>query len=252
MSEAGLLRSSSVMAAGTITSRLTGMLRTIALVAAVGTGVFADTYYNANILPTIIYTLFIGGAINAVFVPQLVRHMKDDADEGAAYAQRLFTAVAIVLALTTVLAVVLAPLIIRLYSSGWNERELEVATAFARFMLPQIFFFGVFTVLAQILNSRGRFGPPMFAPVVNNFVTIAMAALFLVVAGTGTTTRTVTHGEIMLLGLGTTLGTVAQVAVLLPFFRRTGVSLLPRFDLKFNPGWAPGGAIRLGEAMARG
>jgi putative peptidoglycan lipid II flippase len=231
-SEARLLHSSSLMAAGTVTSRISGLFKTVALVAAVGTGVFADTYYNANILPTIIYTLFIGGAINAVFVPQLVRHMQDDEDEGNAYAQRLFTAVAGVLLVVTVVAVVAAPLVMRLYSSGWNERQLEVATAFARFMLPQIFFLGMFTVLAQILNSRGRFGAPMFAPVVNNIVVIVAALMFLWVAGTGTTTRTVTPGEIALLGVGTSLGTIAQVVVLLPFLRRTGVSLRPRTDLK--------------------
>jgi putative peptidoglycan lipid II flippase len=232
LSEAGLLRSSSVMAVGTITSRITGLFRTIALVAAVGTGVFADTYYNANILPTIIYTLFIGGAINAVFVPQLVRHMKDDDDGGAAYAQRLLSAVAILLLIITVVAVLAAPLVVRLYSSGWNERQLEVATAFARFMLPQIFFFGMFTVLSQILNSRGLFGAPMFAPVVNNVVVISAAIAFVWVAGTGTTPRSVTPGEIALLGLGTTIGTLAQVTVLLPFFPRTAVSLRPRLDLK--------------------
>jgi len=232
MSDVRLLHSSTLMAAGTITSRITGMIKTIALVAAVGTGVFADTYYNANILPTIIYTLFIGGAINAVFVPQLVRHMQDDGDGGQAYAQRLFTAVAVLLLVLTVAAVVLAPWVMRLYSSGWSAQDLAVGTAFARFMLPQIFFFGLFTVMAQILNSRGSFGAPMFAPVVNNLVVIVSAIAFLVVAGTATTTHTVTSGQIALLGIGTSLGTIAQVVVLVPFIRRTGVSLRPRKDLK--------------------
>lgn len=232
MSETRLLHSSSLMAAGTVTSRLTGMVKAIALVAAVGTGVFADTYYNANVLPTMIYTLFIGGAINAVFVPQLVRHIKDDEDGGLAYAQRLFTAVATILIVVTIAAVLAAPWVIRLYSSGWSDEQIEVASAFARFMLPQIFFYGLFTVLSQILNTRGRFGAPMFAPVVNNLIVIASAVTFLGVAGTGTTAATVTSGEIALLGVGTSLGTIAQVLLLVPILRSVGVRLRPRFDLK--------------------
>jgi putative peptidoglycan lipid II flippase len=232
MSEVPLLRSSSVMAAGTIASRFTGLFKNVALIAAIGTGVFADTYSVANMLPTVVYTLFIGGAINAVFVPQLVRQMKDDDDDGDAYAHRLVTAVGLGLLVLSVVAVLLAPLIVRLYSSGWNARQIEVSTAFARLMLPQIFFYGMFTVWSQVLNARGRFGVPMFAPIVNNLVVIASALAFLWVAGVGVTTRTVTEGEIALLGLGTTAGTVLQALVLVPVLRRTGFAFRPRFDLR--------------------
>lgn len=227
-----MLRSSSVMAAGTITSRVTGLLKNSALLAAVGGGVFADTYSVANTLPTIVYVLLVGGAINAVFIPQLVRHMDADADQGTAYAQRLFSAVVLVLAVITVIAVIAAPWLVQLYSSGWTSRDLEVGTAFARLMLPQIFFYGVFALVSQVLNTRGRFGAPMFAPVTNNIVVIASALAFLAVAGTGTTTRTVTDTEILLLGVGTTLGAIAQSLALWPSLRRCGVRLRLRTDLR--------------------
>lgn len=227
-----MLRSSSVMAAGTITSRVTGLLKNTALLAAVGGGVFADTYSVANTLPTIVYVLLIGGAINAVFIPQLVRHMEADADQGTAYAQRLFSAVVLVLAVITVIAVAAAPWLVQLYSSGWSARDVEVATAFARLLLPQVFFYGVFALVSQVLNTRGRFGAPMFAPVVNNVVIIASALAFLAVAGTGTTTQTVTDTEILLLGVGTTLGAAAQSLALWPSLRRCGVRLRLRTDLR--------------------
>lgn len=226
------LRSSSVMAAGTIASRITGLLKNTALLAAVGSGIFADTYSVANTLPTIVYILLVGGAINAVFIPQLVRHMASDDDAGLAYAQRLFSAVVLALALITVAAVITAPWLVQLYSTGWNRNDIEVATAFARLLLPQIFFYGLFALVSQILNTRGRFGAPMFAPVLNNVVTIASALAFLAVAGTGTDTRTVTDTEILLLGIGTTLGAVAQALALWPSLRRCGVRLRLRTDLK--------------------
>jgi putative peptidoglycan lipid II flippase len=183
-------------------------------------------------LPTVIYTLFIGGAINAVFVPQLVRHRADDADDGIAYAQRLATAVGLALLVLAAVAVLVAPLVVRLYSAGWNDRQLEVATAFARLMLPQIFFYGVFTVLSQILNTRERFGAPMFAPIANNLVIISAAVAFLLVVGPGATTRTITDEQVALLGLGTLLGSMVQAVVLVPVLRRTGFRYRPRFDLK--------------------
>ena len=227
-----MLRSSSVMAVGTVTSRVTGLLKTTAILAAVGTGTFADAYSVANTLPTIVYILLIGGAINAVFIPQLVRHMGSDEDGGIAYAQRLFSAVVGVLALITVVAVIAAPVLVRLYSSGWNEQDVAVATTFARLLLPQVFFYGVFALVSQVLNTRGHFGAPMFAPVVNNIVTIASAVAFLVVVGTGSTTNSVTDGEIAILGVGTTLGAVAQTLILWPLLRRTGIRLRIRRDLR--------------------
>jgi putative peptidoglycan lipid II flippase len=230
--DSGLLRSSSVMAAGTVTSRVTGLVKNSVLLAAIGSGVFADTYTVANILPTVVYILLIGGAINAVFVPQLVRHMKSDADEGEAYAQRLFSAVAAVLLVITVAAVVAAPWLVQLYGKDWSNHDLAVATAFARFLLPQIFFYGMFTIVSQVLNARGKFGAPMFAPVVNNIVIITTASLFLYVAGIGTTTRTVTDGEIALLGIGTTLGAALQALALWPALRASGLRLRLRTDLR--------------------
>ena len=234
MSQAtGILRSSSVMAVGTVASRITGLVKNSVLLAAIGSGVFADTYTVANILPTVVYVLLIGGAINAVFVPQLVRHMKSDEDKGDAYAQRLFSAVAIVLFFITVAAVLAAPWLVQLYGGRyWSHQDLEVATAFARFLLPQIFFYGVFTVVSQVLNTRGRFGPPMFAPVVNNIVIIATASMFLAITTTNVTTHNVTDGEIALLGLGTTLGAVLQALALWPALRASGLKLRFRTDLR--------------------
>ena len=220
------------MATGTITSRITGLVKNSVLLAAIGNGVFADTYTVANILPTVVYVLLIGGAINAVFVPQLVRHVKSDEDKGEAYVQRLFTAVAVVLLLMTVLSVLVAPWLVQLYGKDWNPRDVEVATAFARFLLPQIFFYGLFAIVSQVLNTHGRFGAPMFAPIVNNAVIITTSATFLYVVGTGTTTRTVTDAEIALLGLGTTLGAALQAFALWPSLRKSGVRLRLRTDLR--------------------
>ena len=79
------------MATGTVVSRITGIARDIALAAALGFYLVSDAYSLGNSLPTIIYILVVGGALNAVFIPQLVRRMEKDDDGGNAYADRLIT-----------------------------------------------------------------------------------------------------------------------------------------------------------------
>jgi len=221
------------MAAGTVISRITGVLRTTALAAALGSlGVLADAYNTANTLPNIIYIMLVGGALNAVFIPQLVRHMKDDHDGGTAYADRLLTLSALALLAITVLAVAAAPWIARLYAGpAYSARQLEVLTAFAYLCLPQILFYGLYALYSQVLNARGHFAAPMFAPIINNAVVIAGCVAFLAVSTTPSI-ATITGRQIALLGTATTLGVVLQAASLTPVMARSGYRFRPRLDLR--------------------
>ncbi|MEI6363167.1 MAG: murein biosynthesis integral membrane protein MurJ [Actinomycetes bacterium] len=227
-----LARNSAVMASGTIVSRITGVLRDVAMTAALGFYLVSDAYSLGNSLPNIVYILVIGGALNAVFIPQLVRRMKEDDDGGIAYADRLLTLVATVLLILSVLAVLLAPWIVDLYTpDNYPQTQFDLAVAFARLCLPQIFFYGVYAMLGQVLNARGRFGAPMFAPIANNVIAIATFALFIFVAGTSAASDgNLTSQQVLILGIGTTLGVVAQALILIPVLWRTGHVWKPRFD----------------------
>ena len=228
----GLLGSSAVMAAGTVLSRVTGVARDIALTAALGFYLVSDAYSLGNTMPNVLYILVIGGALNAVFIPQLVRRMKDDADGGQAYADRLITLAGLVLLIFSVAAVLLAPILVDLYAtSAYDDSQRELATAFARLCLPQIFFYGVYALLSQVLNARGKFGAPMFAPILNNIVAISAFVLFIVIAGTSAAADGVlTPDQIAILGIGTTLGVALQALILIPVLMRTGYRWRPRFD----------------------
>lgn len=228
-----VIRNSAVMAAGTIVSRITGVARDISIAAALGSAILADTYALGNSLPNILYILIIGGALNAVFIPQLVRHMKHDADGGNGYADRLITLVSLILIAAGVLAVIFAPLIVSVYTSGdYTDNDVALATAFARYCLPQIIFYGLYTMFAQVLNSRLHFAAPMFAPIVNNIVMIATSLSFIFIVGTTATAATITSGQVAWLGIGTTLGVLAQAAVLIPVLIRIGYRFRPRFDFR--------------------
>ncbi|MFD9443611.1 murein biosynthesis integral membrane protein MurJ [Streptomyces sp. NPDC060006] len=234
----GLLKSSAVMAAGTMVSRLTGFIRSALIVAALGVGTLGDTFQVAYQLPTMIYILTIGGGLNSVFVPQLVRAMKDDDDGGEAFANRLLTLVVMVLGALTALAVLAAPLLIRMLSApiASEAPANDVAVTFARYFLPTIFFMGIHVVMGQILNARGKFGAMMWTPVLNNIVIIVTLGLFIWVYGTaarsGMKVTTIPPEGERLLGIGVLLGLVVQALAMIPYLRETGFRLRLRFDWK--------------------
>ncbi|WP_263167970.1 murein biosynthesis integral membrane protein MurJ [Streptomyces sp. SCSIO ZS0520] len=231
-----ILKSSALMAAGTMVSRLTGFVRTMVITAALGAAVLGDAFTVAYTLPTMIYILTVGGGLNSVFVPQLVRSMKEDEDGGEAYANRLLTLVMVILGLITVFVVLGAPLLIRLQSQSIAENGAanNVAVTFARYCLPTIFFMGVHVVMGQILNARGKFGAMMWTPVLNNIVMIFTFGLFIYVYGTaessGVRVETIPAEGVRLLGIGTLLGLVVQALAMIPYLREAGFRFRPRFD----------------------
>ncbi len=246
---ASVLSSSGLMAAGTLVSRLTGFLRAGLLAAAIGVSLQAEVFNVANTIPNSLYILVAGGVFNTVLVPQLVRAIKNDPDGGDAYANRIVTLGALVLAGVTAVLVLAAPLILRVMvdASFFTDPDLapqrESMIDFARWCLPQIFFYGMFVLIGQILNARGRFGPMMWAPIANNLVAIAVIVTYLVAyadepaAGGYTTTQEV------LLGLGSTVGIVVQALILVPYLKATGFTIRPRFDFA---GTGLGHTLRLG------
>ncbi|MCD7440194.1 murein biosynthesis integral membrane protein MurJ [Streptomyces lincolnensis] len=235
---AGLLKSSAVMAAGTMVSRLTGFIRSALIVSALGVGLLGDTFQVAYQLPTMIYILTVGGGLNSVFVPQLVRAMKEDEDGGEAYANRLLTLVMVALGVLTGLAILGAPILIRLLSDSVasDPAANEVAITFVRYFLPSIFFMGIHVVMGQILNARGKFGAMMWTPVLNNIVIIVTLGMFMWVYGTaadsGMKVTTIPPEGQRLLGIGVLLGLVVQALAMIPYLRETGFRMRLRFDWK--------------------
>lgn len=226
--DARLIRSSSLMGAGTLISRVTGLIRNLLLVAVLGTGILGDAYNVANTTPNILYNLLIGGALSAVFVPQIVRSFRDS-DGGSAYVSRLVSLLGSALLLITVVAMVIAPMLISLYAPSFSGRSREVSIAFALYCLPQILFYGLFGVLGQVANAKERFGPMMWAPIANNLVVIALFSYFLSVTDE-ISLATITDSQVRVLGTGTTLGIVLQALILLPSIKSSGLKIKFRFD----------------------
>ena len=228
-----LFRASGIMALGTIISRITGFIRGILIVAVLGTTLLADTYNVANTMPNILYNLLVGGALTAIFIPQLVRSFESE-DGGDDFASRLVTTISLILLILVLLGMFFAPALVRLYAPEFFTegfaQEQEIAIAFTRYCLPQIFFLGLFTMLGQVANARGSFGPLMWAPIANNLVGIALFGGFLLFS-TGIDIDSITQPQIALLGWGTTFSVVVQALVLVPVIKKLGITIKPKLGV---------------------
>jgi len=228
-----LFRASSVMAVGTIISRITGFIGGVIMIATLGTALLADAFNVANTMPNILYNLLVGGALTAIFVPQLVRAF-DDADGGHLFASRLVTTISGILLILVALGVIFAPQLVYLYAPSFStpgfETEREIAIAFTRYCLPQIFFLGLFTMLGQVANARGSFAPLMWAPIANNLVVIGVFSTFLL-KWPSITVDSITPAQIQFLGWGTTAGIIIQALILIPVVKRSGIRLRPKWGV---------------------
>jgi putative peptidoglycan lipid II flippase len=226
-----MLRASAIMAAGTMVSRLTGFVRTAVLAAAIGTLALGDAYNAAYQIPFILFDLLIGGVLSSVIVPMIVRAKKRDADGGQAFEQRLMTLAIVVLTLIAAIGVLLARPIMEFYTaSNWSAHKIDVAATLARYILPQIAFFGIGAMAGAILNTRDRFAAPMWAPVLNNLVVIGVGIGYLAVGSSDI--DDVTSQDLTLLGTGTTAGIVVQSIVLVIALHRAGFRFRPRLGLR--------------------
>ncbi len=224
---------SAIMAIGSLVSRIIGFVRTALIGVTVGT-VVGDAYTSAQFLPNQIYELLLGGILSSVLVPLLVRRRKSDPDGGQAFTQKLLTFAVVSLGIATLLVVSLASAITAIQSSSDSSAAYkDLVTHLAYLILPIIFFTGLSGLAGAVLNVRGHFAAPMWAPILNNVVVIATCGVFILVYGTRSelTPENITGAQIALIGGGTLLGMVVQAIGLLPALRKVG------FQWRWN--WSP-------------
>jgi putative peptidoglycan lipid II flippase len=226
-----------LMGAGTLTSRITGIFRSIMLAAALGVaGVAADAFDIANIIPTIINLIISGGLINAVFVPQIIKLSKQKNSEEALNA--LLTAVGLVLIITTVICTVFtAPILHLVSASNWTDEQETLAVAFGYLCMPQIFFYGAYAMLGQVLNSKNMFGAYSFAPALHNIISGTGLAIFIGLYGKSFFDKQFelnlnSAPPLFLIAGFATLGVCAQALILLAPLKKHKINIKPNFNFK--------------------
>jgi putative peptidoglycan lipid II flippase len=239
---ASLGRASALIAVGTLVSRVTGLLRAMVLVTAIGAiGEASDAFTIANQLPNYVFQVISAGVLTAVIVPQVVQWSGHE-DGGRAQLSKLFTLAAVLLFAVTALSLVAAPLLVQVFGAQWSADQHALATAFSYWCLPQVFFYGMFALIGETLNARGVFGPYAWAPIANNIVSIAGFLVFIQMFGARRNdVADWDPAMIAVLAGVATLGIVVQTAVLVAFWRRTRLHLRPDFR------WRGMGLGRLGH-----
>jgi putative peptidoglycan lipid II flippase len=241
---AALARSGVAMATGTLASRVTGFIRTVVIAYALGVGSVNNAYTVANTAPNALYDLLLGGVLSALVVPLLVQAAHDEDDDGEAFAQRLVTIVAVVLTAVAIVAVLIAPWVVSVYAHNARPAQKDLAVTFARYFLPQLLFYGLGAILGAILNIRGSFTAPMWAPVLNNLVVIGSGIAFAAITHSPPHAGHLSQAQILVLAIGTTAGVVVQTIALLPALRHVGIRLKARWD------WRHAGLRRAGPFAA--
>lgn len=233
----GLRQGGLHLGAGTVVSRILGFIRAALLAAVVGTigSRAADAFAVANQLPNNVFWLISSGVFSAVLVPQIVRSSRHD-DGGAAYINKVITLGLVFLAGVTAVALAASPWLVSIYTRDWPAAQLQLAVAFALWCLPQILFYGVFSLFGETLNARGQFAPAAWAPLANNLVALGGLGVFAIAFGVypGATGSVLIWSPAMvaLLAGTTTLGVVAQSVVVVIALRRAGIKF--RLDFRWR------------------
>ncbi len=226
-----LARATAVMSFGTVLSRVTGLLRLVAIAAALGvveSERLADTYNYGNTAPNIIYELVLGGVLTSVFVPVFVELLEKEGRERAwQVASAVINVSLLVLTVVATIGILAAPLLAKFYSSRLDASaaaaQEEVLTFLLRLFIPQIIFYALAAITAGLLNAHKRFGAPMYTPILNNLAVIAVFVAFRqAYAGRELGLDSVTDQQLLLIGLGTTVGVVLMALAQLPFLRGLG------------------------------
>ncbi len=232
VAESSAAANSAVMAVGSLISRGTGFIRNLMIGAALG-NLIGNAFTTAMFLPQQVYEFLLGGILTSVLIPVLVRRRKADPDQGQAYAQRLLTLAVVALAAAALIAVASAPILTSIYASGKDANYTGLVTKLSYLMLPMLFFTGISALIAAVLNTRGHFAAPMWAPILNNLVAIATFGLYILFFGAqARQPADVGLNQILLIGGGTLLGVAVQAAGLLPALRKVGFRWKLRFDFR--------------------
>ena len=222
-----IARSTATMAAATILSRITGLIRTVVMAIVLGNTLFTSEYYIANNLPNMLYELVAGGVLTTAFLPiYLAQLEKKGRDGAAAYSSNILSIAAIVLGLVALLATVFAPQVIFTQSFATPNLNIANATFFLRFFAIQVIFYGVGAIINGLLNAHRRFLWPALGPMFNNVVLIITLLGYPFIAQIDPFVAKVW------LAIGTTLGVVAMFAVQLPALIKLRIPLRFHINLK--------------------
>lgn len=220
-----LWRSTIIVSAMTMLSRVLGLVRDIVLLNVFGAGKDFDTFVVAFRIPNFFRRLFAEGAFSQAFIPVLTEYKTSKTHaEVQILISRVFGCLLTAMSLLTFVAMVAAPAIIYLYAPGFHNdpEKFDLAVDMFRLTIPYLMFMSLTAFASSILNSYGSFASPAFSPVLLN---IAM------IAGAWWLTPFMAE-PIMALGWAVVVAGVLQLAIQIPELWKKNLLIPPKVDFK--------------------
>ncbi|PVY70411.1 putative peptidoglycan lipid II flippase [Tamilnaduibacter salinus] len=221
----GLLRSSGVVSAMTMLSRILGLVRDMVIARYFGAGTGADAFFVAFKIPNFLRRLFGEGGFFQAFVPVLSEYReKDSLSEVRGLVNAVAGTLGVVLLGVTLIAMVGSPALTALFAPGFMDEpeKFALASDMLRITFPYLLFISLTAFAGAILNSYDRFAVPAFTPVLLNLSMIG-AAIFL---------SPLMQSPVMALAWGVVIAGALQLFFQLPFLMRLGLLPRPKVDYR--------------------
>ncbi|MBW1708510.1 MAG: murein biosynthesis integral membrane protein MurJ [Deltaproteobacteria bacterium] len=234
-------RAASIVSTATLLSRLLGFIRDMVVAYFFGAGLFADAFFVAFRIPNLLRRLVAEGALTVSFIPIFTDYLTNRTREEAfALARTTLTLLSLVLVALSILGILFAPWIVRIFAPGFTAipDKFALTVLLTRILFPYIFFIGLVALAMGLLNALGRFAAPALAPVLLNVGMIASVLLL----------KDYFDPPILALAVGVLIGGLLQVLLQIPYLTREGSLLGFSFDFK-HPGLRRIGLLMLPAAF---
>jgi len=228
----GFFRAAGTVSAAVSLSRITGLIREIAMARLFGAGEVYDAFLLGSRIPNLTRNLFAEGSLSSAFVPIFTRVLSKQGKEAAAeLSNSVTTALLLASGAVSAVGIVLAPQVVRLLAPGFTEspEKFALTVLLTRIMFPFLVLVALAAQAMGVLNACDVYGPPAVAPALFNVCSVVVGL------GLGFTVgRSLGHGLILGMACGVVAGGVMQLAWQLPGLYRAGFGYRPRLDLR-NP-----------------
>ena len=230
----GFAADSRAVAIGMLASRITGFGRVTVMGAVIGPTYFGNLFQFSSTLPITVYSFLVGLLMSAFLVPPLIQRIQgNDAAAVGRFANAALGSITIVLTLAGIVAIFALPLMFVAVTFGirgplLQDRHLVLAVELALLQMPQIVLYGIIGTGVAVQQACGRFALAAAAPAIENIGIIAVLLASASMFGRGVEVDSVSAGEIMLLGLGTTASVALHAGVQWWGAYRVGIALVPR------------------------
>ena len=212
-------KSTALMSAATLISRVTGLVRTWVMAFALGNTLVTSAYQVANNMPNVVFDLVAGGLLGAAFIPVYLLEKEHKGDSGGnEFACNLLNLTIVVLGTLTLLSSIFAPQLIatQTFTMGEFDEVVTLSVAFFRIFAFQIVFYGISGILTAVLNANRVYFLPAVAPALNNVCVIVSFIAYIPLSGVNQ------ELAIIVLGVGTTLGVAVQAIAQIPALLKSG------------------------------